>query len=214
MSEENGFTQEQVDQLLAENASKFDTERASMQSKMDELLSETKAAKAKQREEAAAAKEIADAKSLKDGDFEQLLKSSQGQNETLTQELNTLRSGIATEKEGSAAMLIASQLADGDNAGLLSDYIAKRLKHTDEGMKVLDSNGQLTVSTVEDLTSEFKGNVRFASLLKGNQSSGGGANGGENSSGATSKILTRAEFDGLDSFGKSNHFKNGGTITD
>lgn len=183
-------TIEQLQTQLADAQS----QNVSMKSKMDELLGETKQAKAKQKASDDAAALALQEKAKKDGDFEQLFKSSQTQSEGLKTELDSLRTGIANEKRDSAAMKIAVELADGDNAGLLSTFIAPRLKHTDDGVKVLDSNGQLTVSTVEDLKTEFKANARFLSLLKGNQASGGGAPGGKQGSGAPNKVLTRAEF--------------------
>jgi len=220
MSEENTFTQEQFEALQAENETfkqeneGFKTSTESMQAKMDQLLGETKKAKADKKEADDLAQAAANAKAQKDGDFEQLFNSSSEQAQGYKTELDTLRNQISSEKRNSEALKIAGQLADGSNAELLSDYVAQRLKVTDEGVKVLDSNGQLTVSTVEDLKNEFQGNARFASLLKGNQSSGGGAAGGEQSGGAANKVISRAEFDKMDSFAKVKHFKDGGKITD
>jgi len=71
----------------------------------------------------------------------------------------------------------------------------------------------LTVSTLDDLSKEFSGSARFASLIKGNQSSGGGAAGGSNS-GSAAKEMNRADFDGLDPVAKMKFIKDGGITTD
>jgi hypothetical protein len=205
------FTAEQFQALQAENES-MKAQTQSMQGKMDELLGETKKAKAARREADDLAAEASNAKAKKDGDFEQLYNSSLEQSSAYKTELASLRDGIASERQGSAAMKLAAELADGVNAELLSTFIAPRLKYTDEGIKILDNNGQLTVSTVEDLKADFQNNPRFLALLKGNQSSGGGASGGQKSSGATSKTITRSEFDALSPMKRMEFVKAGSKI--
>lgn len=206
------YTKEQFDQLSSDlaNAQK---ESTSMKSKMDELLGETKKAKALKNKADEDVAEAARAKALKDNDFEQLFKSSEAQRETSDTKYSELLGKIANEKRNSEAVKIAMQLSDGDNAELLSQFIAPRLKYTDEGIKILDINGQLTVSTVEDLKTEFQSNARYSSLLKGNQSSGGGASGG-NSGSAADNILARAEFEKMPPDKRSEFLKKGGTLID
>ena len=215
MSEEesnNEFTQEQFTALQEKNA-QLESSTASMQSKMDELLGETKRAKAARKDADETARLAEESKARKAGDFEQLFKSSEDKQKNLQSELDGLRDTISNEKRNSEAMRISNSLAEGDNAELLSSFIEKRLKHTDEGIKVLDAAGQLTVSSIEDLKEEFKNNSRFSALLKGNQSSGGGAAGGKSSS-ATGKVLTRAEFDGLAPLKRMEFMKSGGATID
>lgn len=209
---EDAPTAEQFAALQAENEG-MKTEHAAMQTKMDELLGETKLAKTAKREADEAARLAKEDKARKDGDFEQLFNSSEEKNKTTQTELDTLRSGIATEKRNNSAMKLAGELAEGVNAELLSEFIAPRLKYTDEGVKILDSNGQLTVSTLDDLKAEFQGSSRFASLLKGNQAAGGGATGGSGS-GATSKTLSRTEFEALSPMKKMEFAKSAGAVVD
>lgn len=211
-SDDGGFTAEQFKELQTENES-MKAQNQSMQGKMDELLGETKRAKAASREAKDVATAAAHAKAQKDGDFEQLYKSSQEQANAFKSELESLNSNIASERQGSAAMKIASSLADGPNAEILATFIKGRLRYTDDGMKVLDANGQLTVSSNEELAAEFQNNARYASLLRGNQSSGGSATGGSKSSGAASKTLTRSEFDSQTPMKKMEFIKLGGNIT-
>ena len=215
-----------LEELQAENAKLLETnkdlsgqvetltgETTSIKAKMDELLGETKAAKeAKRKAEAEAIEEAARIAKEK-GDFEQLHKSAEQRYQDSQKELSGLRQGIADEKRSNTAMRLATELADGPNAELLSTFIVNRLAFADDSVKVTDSNGQLTVSTLDDLASEFKNDTKFASLLKGNQSSGGGANGG-NSSGGAATIKTRAEFEALNPTDRSAFARSGGTITD
>ncbi len=148
------------------------------------------------------------------GDFEQLYKSSQTKLETVTGERDGLRGSIAKKERTTEALRVAGELADGHNIGLLSEFIERRLQHTDDGLKVLDTSGQLTVSSLDDLKKEFSTDPRFSSLLKGNQSSGGGAAGGGNGGGAADKTLNREQFAALDPAGQMKHIKSGGSLTE
>jgi hypothetical protein len=185
----------------------------SMRNKNTELLGETKRAKDLRREADAKAIREADEKARKAGDFEQLHKSSELERERLNGELTTLRGGIASREEKNSAMRIAGLIADGVNAELLSDYIAKRLKYSDDSIKVLDNNGSLTVSTLQQLQDEFSNDPRFKSLLKGSQASGGSASGGGTGS-TTDKVMTRSEFDNVNAGKKSEFIKSGGKVVD
>lgn len=209
--EGESYTKEQFTELQTKlDAAQGET--TAMKSKMDELLGETKKAKALKKQADEEAASLAKAKAIKDNDFEQLFKSSESQREASDNKYNELLGKIAQDKQTAEAMRISHQLADGDNAELLSRFIAPRLKYTDEGLKVLDVNGQLTVSTVEDLKAEFQGNSRYLALLKGNQASGGSASGG-NSSSAADKVLTRAEFEQLAPEKRMEFVKSNGEIT-
>lgn len=197
--------QAQIDTLTQSNSA--------LEAKNNELLGETKAAKKARREAEEAARLEAENKAKAAGDHEQLYKSSEEARLKLQQEHESLVESVANEKRNNEAMKIAAKLADGDNADLLSEHIAKRLKFVDGELKVTDNNGGLTVSTVDDLSTEFQNNARFSALLRGNQSSGGGAAGGSKSGGAA-KVITRAEYDALDPIAAAKFFKDGGSLTD
>ena len=211
-SDEKTYTKEDFDKLSADLAS-AQGESTSMKSKMDELLGETKRAKASKKQADDESKAIATAKAIKDKDFEQLFNSSEQERESSDNRYNELLGKIATDKQKAEAMKLAIQLADGDNAELLAQFIAPRLKYTDDGVKILDINGALTVSTLEDLRTEFQNNARYSSLLKGNQSSGGSASGGSSGS-AADNILARPEFEKLPPFKRVEFLKKGGTLID
>ena len=156
------------------------------------LSEANKHAKAAERQAAAEAKAKAEA----EGNYEQLYKSSEERNMELQNQIAEIQNSVANEKKMNVALQLASELAEGYNVDLLGEHIARRLKFVDNTVKVVDESGDLTVSSLEDLKKEFASSARYSSLLKGNQSSGGGATGGD-SGGATSKTLTRSEFDAL-----------------
>ena len=197
------------DAMLKDMQQQFDA----VKSKADELLDETKKAKAKAREEADAAEQARIEKATKNGDFEQLLKSSEQQRKDLEDKLHALNNKVGTEKTRSESMRLASELADGANAELLSEFIGKRIKYTDEGLKVLDQNGDLTVSSLDDLKREFESSEKFKALIRGNKSSGGGAAGDGGRASSQAKI-ERAQFDRMDAVQRMEFMKKGGTLTD
>lgn len=193
-----------IAQLRAENEA--------MRQKMDQLLGETKLAKQKRREaEEAAAREAAE-KARKAGDFEQLHRSSEEQRLALQKQLEELQNGIGQEKVKSASAKLSARLADGYDAELLSDYIERRLRFADGDIKVMNNKGELTVSSLDNLHDEIKADPRFKKLLRGSAASGGGAT-GNNSGNATTKTLTRSEFDALSHSARTAFFKSGGKLT-
>ena len=216
MSEEETITDTVVENDSTDNSSELATlmaENASMKSKMDELLTEAKRAKQAKRDIEAESTAERERIAKEQGDYQQLHKSAQEKYESTLTELDSLRQGVANEKKNNTALKLAADLADGANAEILSEFIGRRLKFHDDGVKVTDANGSLTVSSFEDLKNEFKNDARYAALLKGNQSSGGGASGGSNSGGAT-KVRSRAEFEALNPVKRMEFVKSGGTITD
>ena len=216
MSEEETITDTVIENDSTNNSSELATlmaENASMKSKMDELLTEAKRAKQAKRDIEAESTAERERVAKEQGDYQQLHKSAQEKYESTLTELDNLRQGVANEKKNNTALKLAADLADGANAEILSEFIGRRLKFHDDGVKVTDANGSLTVSSFEDLKNEFKNDARYAALLKGNQSSGGGASGGSNSGGAT-KVRSRAEFEALNPVKRMEFVKSGGTITD
>lgn len=200
----------EVDEIIA----KLKQENQAMQNKVQELLTETKRAKESKREAELRIKQEQEEKARRAGDFEQLHKSSEAERERLQQELEALRGSIAKEKEQSTAMKIAAELAEGANAEILSEFVARRLKYTDEGIRVTDNNGDLTVSSLDQLKAEFQSNARFAALLRGTQASGGGALGSTSSASASDKVMTRAEFAQLSPDKQMSFVKEKGKLVD
>lgn len=71
---------------------------------------------------------------------------------------------------------MAAELSDAPE--LLGDIIRKRLTVKDGQTRVLDANGELSATTLEELREEFKGNKKYAAIIRGSQANGGGSNGG------------------------------------
>ena len=186
---------------------------ADLQNQLSAVLSHNEKVLGEKKAEQAKRAAVEEDKARKAGDFEQLLASSELKNKELQEQYNTLTGSMSQERVQTQSLKIAGELADGMNAELLSTFISKRLKETDTGIKVLDKDGQLTVSTVDDLKNEFLGGDRYKSLLRGIQSSGGGATGSGGSSG-TAKEMKRSDWESLDAVAKSKFFSEKGKLVD
>lgn len=195
------FDPAQLKQLMEENQR--------LQAKINEANKHKREAErlAKQKE-----REEAEAK----GNYEQLFKSSEQERQTLQEQLEELRASIQSEKVGSEAARLAAALNPVSEfaADDLARHITSRLKFTEDGIKVLDKDGNLTVSTLDDLKKEFASSARYSHLIKGAQSSGGGATGGTGSGSAAGKQITRAEFDALSQPERMKFSKAGGKVVD
>ena len=131
------------------------------------------------------AKRKAEEKLKADGNHKELYDSAMGKLAERDATIANMTATTAKEKVNSAAMKIAATLAEGNNVGILADIIGRRLEHTDEGLKVLSETGQLTVSTLDELTKQIQTGGIYDSLLKGNKSGGGGAQGDGKGGGAS-----------------------------
>lgn len=185
-----------------------------MQNKLNELLAETKKAKNKAREEVEEKERLKLEKAKKDGDYEQLLKSSEKERADLLGKYTELNSKISQEKIRNESLKIATELADSHNAEILSEFISKRLKYTDEGVQVLNANGELTVSTIEQLKSEFQNSDKFKSLIRGSKASGGDAQGSGKGVENSSQKIDRQTFDSWSPTKKHAYMQNKGIVVD
>ena len=117
---------------------------------------------------------------------------------------------LQKQQVASQAGQVASELTkDVARAKLLTEQISSRLSLVDGEIRVLDVNGNLTVSTVQELTQSIKAEYPF--LVDGSQAAGGGATGGNSGAGDT-KQVSRAEFDGMDAVKRMKFVKSGGKI--
>ena len=212
MTEEEIKALQEQNKAMQDQLSGLQEEKQKMADKMEQMLTETKNAKNAKREAEQKAIEEQNRIAKEKGDFEQLYKSSSEKLSQTMEQFNELQNKIATEKTKTESLKIANNLAEGANVDLLSEFISRRIKYTEEGVKVTDANGNLTVSTVKDLENEFKNDARYSALLKGNQSSGGGAAGGTSGGGAA-RVISRAEFDALDAIKRADFIKSGGELT-
>lgn len=137
--------------------------------KKDELYKETKKAKQERELAAQAAQKAAEEKALKDGEFEKLWQTAKKEKEELMQALSTIKQANRNEKIQISAMKIATELADGNNAELLSEFVARNID------KMADETGALSADVLEAIRNDFKGNQKFQALLRSSKAVGGGA---------------------------------------
>ena len=185
-------------------------ENERLNAKLGEANKHTRAAES-------AAKEAARLKAEKENDFKQLYESGETERKALLEENELLKTEKITDKLSSIALKTAISLNPvTDNAAQdLAEKIAKRLKYTDNSVKVVDINGNLTVSSIDDLKKEILASGSFSHYLKGNQSTGGSASGGVNNSGSsTQQTISRADFKALNPVAQMKHIKSGGAVTD
>lgn len=182
-----------------------ETEKTRLSAKLTESNKHTKEAERLRKE--------AELKQHQDsGNYEELYKASeQGRVDGIDQ-IQKLTDRMALKDVLDVAGTIALALDPMEGAaGDLKTKIAKRLKSTEEGVKVLDKSGNLTSDTFEKLQSELSGSAEFSYMLKGSKANGGGAKGGDNGSGAT-ETITRAEYDNLSPKDQAAKMKSGVTI--
>lgn len=178
--------------------------------KVEELLSEKKTAQQKAAEAEAQAKFEAEEKLKKANDYEQLYASSESERQKAADELSALKNTISRQQVDTEALNLASSLTkDVARAKLLSEKLSSRLALVDGETKVLDANGNLTVSTKEELVGQIK--LEYPFLIDGSQAAGGGATGSGSGAG-DSKTISRADFEGLDQLKRSQFLKSGGKI--
>jgi hypothetical protein len=173
-----------------------------LQAKVAESNKHTKQA---ERQAAEEARKKAEA----EGNYQQLFQSSEAERKRLMSDLESMSNKIAQEKVDAEALRVASSLAEGANVELLSEFVKRRLRVTDGCVKVTDMNGNLTVSSLEDLKKEFASNARYAALIAGPKSSGGSATGGSNSGGAA-KLMNFSEHQKLSPYEQMKFVLGGG----
>ncbi|KZX63189.1 hypothetical protein A3710_17220 [Stutzerimonas frequens] len=172
-----------------------------LKAKLEELLGESKAAKAKAREAEEAAKKAEEERARKAGDVEALENSWKEKLTKREQELLSERESLASQiKEltvGRAATDLAAELAVQGSAKALLPHLQARLsmdiRDGQPTVVVLDANGKPSAATLEELKAEFVNDPAFAPLIVGSKASGSGAGGAKPGSGAASDSNTKAE---------------------
>lgn len=158
----------QVDGIPQEDVSGLKRQR-------DELLAEKKAEQERRRAAEEQAQLEADERARAEGNYQQLFESSQAELERERSSLTELRRSIEQRDINLAATRVATAIADGSNAEILTEFIARRLKVAEGQVRITDESGNLTVSSLADLQKEFETSPRYASLVRGSQAGGGGA---------------------------------------
>ena len=151
--------EEQLAKLKENNSSLVEEKRKETEAK--QLLAEE-------------ARKTAQELAKKNGDYDQVLKSAEEERNKALEKLSTIEKRIAQKEVESLAVRLASEIAyDSDAAELLSEQFVKRLKYSEDGIKITNNKGELTVSTADELVKEFQATPKFKALLKGTQANGG-----------------------------------------
>lgn len=143
--------------------------------KNEELLAEKRASDERRRAAEEEARRKEEERLAAEGNFKQLYESSQTKSAEWEQRYSQLEQSIHQRDISLAATRVATAIADGDNADILKEFIARRLKVAEGQVRITDESGNLTVSTLADLQKEFETSTRYASLVRGSQAGGGGA---------------------------------------
>jgi hypothetical protein len=167
-----------------------------LKSKVEELLSEKKAAEKARKDAEDQARLEREEAARKSGNVEELEKSWSEKynrreaelNGMLEQERGTLSTQIRDLTVGRTATDIASALAIPGSAEALLPHIERRLSVEQRDGKpvvvVLDKQGKLSAASLDELKAEFANNTAFAPLIAGSKASGGGAGGAGTGGGA------------------------------
>lgn len=186
---------------------------AGLKSKNDELLSEKKKLQQQREQEELQAKREAEQKAVEENNFKQLYESAKEANNQLQSQIEKMNADAQQQKINEQAVKLAASLTkDTGRAQLLQKEFSQRLALVDGELRVTDSSGQLTVSSLEDLVSSVKTDYPF--LVDGIQASGGGAVKAQGGAEARSKEMSRSDFEALSVQQKSDFMRNGGKLYD
>lgn len=189
-------------------------ERDSVKKNRDDILAEKKKNGLEKREAEEQVLKTRAEKALKDKDFDDYRKSHDELTAKREKEFSAERAEFNNSKISTEALQISARLAEGHNVELLSDIMRQRIRFENGAMVVLDASGNVTAHTLKDLENEFTNSPKYASLLKGRKSSGGGANGGSGGASGDAETVTRAEFDALSQVDRSKFSMAGGKVID
>lgn len=184
---------------------------AGLKAKNDELLAEKKRIQQAKEEADAKARTEAERTAQENGQFKELYESQKAEANGLRKKIEEMNHAVQRQKITAEAQRVASSLTkDTARAKLLEQQIATRLSVVEGELKVLDDSGQLTVSTVDDLTATIKQNYPF--LVDGSQAQGGGATRPQGGADVGAREMSREDFEQLDQKKRSEFFKSGGKL--
>ncbi len=174
-----------IQDVIGDDVETNDTQQTELQAEIERLrkhnevlLSEKKARSEAARQAEAEKLRIEQEAAKKNGDFEALEKSYEQKFQEKQRELDELLKQRDSSTVEQTSQSLASQLADTPhNQRLLQRFIKDRLSVVDGQVKVVDEQGQLSASTIDDLAHEFRSSGVYDSLLVGTRGSGSGGNG-------------------------------------
>jgi DNA repair exonuclease SbcCD ATPase subunit len=210
---ESTFTKADIDAAIQKAMVERDEQEKGLKRKVDELLSEKKQAQEEKLAAEERARKEAEEKAKANNDYKQLFESQQQEAARLKKQLDELNGNIKQQKVFSTAAKIAAGLTkDTARAKLLEQQISQRLTLVDEELRVTDDSGNLTVSTLDDLTTTIRTNFPF--LVDGSQANGGGAARSSGGADGGRKEISRSDFDGMRHGDRAKFIKDGGKVID
>ena len=178
MTDENKTVNEQGEQISPEQFQALQGEIERLRKHNETILSEKKAETDKRRAEQAEKDKQAEELARKKGDFETLEAQYKDKIAALEKQLTDQIAERNADFIKTQSVKIASQLSSSAyNQEILQMLIEKRLTVENGEVKVTDGNGNLTISSVDELVAEFKNSGKFDSLIDGTKASGTGATG-------------------------------------
>jgi hypothetical protein len=204
---------QKIESLVEEKTGSLLQSIKKLEAKRDELLEEKVARESARREAEEAAKREAEEKAKASNDYKQLFESQQREADNLKKQLNELNMNIKRQTIVNTASKIAAGLTkDTARAKLLQEQISQRLTLVEEEIRVTDENGNPTVSSLDDLTTQIKTNFPF--LVDGSQANGGGAARTQGSAEGGRKEISRSDFDNMKQGDRAKYIKEGGKVID
>lgn len=192
---------------------RLEQETTGLKSKVDELLAEKKKVQAEREAAREQAKLEAEEKARAENNYKELFESQKEESNTLRQTIEKMNADMQRQKINEQAVKLAASLTkDTGRAQLLQKEFSQRLALVDGELRVTDPNGQLTVSSLEDLVSSVKTDYPF--LVDGIQASGGGAVKAQGGAEARGKEMSRSDWEALPPAKRQQFFKDGGKLYD
>ena len=203
---------EQREAIQAHVQAMIDQEVSGLKSKNDQLLAEKKAKQREAEEAQRMAQQQAEEKAKAENDYKQLFEAQKSDADILRDQMAKMQQDAIQARINAESGRIAGGLTkDTAKAALLQQQIGQRLSIVDDEIRVTD-NGQLTVSTLDDLTSSIK--ERYPFLVDGSQAAGGGAARSEGRAQERSSEMSRAEFEAMSHQQRAEFFASGGQLFD
>lgn len=196
------FTQAQIEEQVQ-----------GLKAKNEELLAEKRRAQQEKEKIDAEAKAERERIAAENGQFKELYESQKEEANQLRSTIEQMNQAVAQQKVQSEAQRLASSLTkDVARAKLLEKEIGQRLQLVDGEVKVVDESGQLTVSTLDDLSATIKQSYPF--LVDGSQAQGGGAARSQGGADVGAREMSRDDFEQLNPQKKAEFMKSGGKLVD
>jgi hypothetical protein len=206
--------QQKIDEAMkAKVAEELESQTKGLKAKNDELLAEKKAIQRAKEESDAKTRAEAEELAKKQNNFQQLYESQKEEADALRskiEEMNKL--AVRQTVQSQASKFAVSLTKDVNKAKLLEEKISQRLTILEGEVRVTDGNGQLTVSTIDDLVSSIKTEYPF--LVDGIQATGGGATRAQGGAGAGIKEVSRVDFDAMKQGDRAKFIRDGGKVFD